>query len=502
MRQRHPHVRPLPGAVRRGDRAASSPWRRWPGAIRPRLAGGRHGAGGHGPGPVPEREHRPCGWRRACRGEGDVVDAALDRRGPRATGSPSSMWAIRTASSWWTTPPRFDVAGVGAVIERHPLFPNRVNVEFIRVEPDGSVRMRVWERGVGETQACGTGATAVGAACVRLGLAASPVLVHLLGGDLDHRGRRRRRGAGRRCGSARVFMTGPAEEVSSRCRALLNRPGWPARLTAAAGVPAAPRLTGRPRAAGRATDRRGGDRAVLPADGQSCSLSLCRDGAQDRREAQERGGRHQPGHRRSRSAHPGLHRRGDAAPGGRPAATIAIRATGAWRSSARRRPPSTSAVSAWSSIPTKEFFPLLGAKEGLAHICWALLDAGDLALVPDPGYPVYAGGSIIVGAEVRYLQPAPGEGLPPRPRRDQRRGGPAGEGALHRLSQQPHRGRGRGRLLRAGGGVRQEVRRRRGPRQRLLRADLRRLRGPELPERARAPRTWGWSSSASPSPST
>jgi len=54
----------------------------------------------------------------------------------------------------------------------------------VHVEADGSVRMRVWERGVGETQACGTGATAVGAAMVRLGLAASSVLVHLLGGDL------------------------------------------------------------------------------------------------------------------------------------------------------------------------------------------------------------------------------------------------------------------------------------------------------------------------------
>jgi LL-diaminopimelate aminotransferase len=53
--------------------------------------------------------------------------------------------------------------------------------------------------------------------------------------------------------------------------------------------------------------------------------------------------------------------------------------------------------------PKREFFPLLGAKEGLAHICWALLDPGDLALVPDPGYPVYAGGSLIAGGEVRYL---------------------------------------------------------------------------------------------------
>ncbi len=63
--------------------------------------------------------------------------------------------------------------------------------------------------------------------------------------------------------------------------------------------------------------------------------------------------------------------------------------------------------------PAKEFFPLLGAKEGLAHICWALLDAGDLALVPDPGYPVYSGGSLIVGAEVRYLRLQPEKGFLP-----------------------------------------------------------------------------------------
>jgi LL-diaminopimelate aminotransferase len=63
--------------------------------------------------------------------------------------------------------------------------------------------------------------------------------------------------------------------------------------------------------------------------------------------------------------------------------------------------------------PKLEFFPLLGAKEGLAHICLSLLDPGDLALVPDPGYPVYAGGSIIVGAEVRYLKLAPERGFLP-----------------------------------------------------------------------------------------
>lgn len=63
--------------------------------------------------------------------------------------------------------------------------------------------------------------------------------------------------------------------------------------------------------------------------------------------------------------------------------------------------------------PQKEFFPLLGAKEGLAHICWSMLDQGDLALVPDPGYPVYAGGSIIVGAEVKYLNLVPDRGFLP-----------------------------------------------------------------------------------------
>lgn len=92
---------------------------------------------------------------------------------------------------------------VGPALERHRLFPRRANVEFVQRESDGSVRMRVWERGVGETQACGTGATAVGAAAVRLGLALSPVLVHLPGGDLEIE----------TLAEGEVVMTGPAEEV-------------------------------------------------------------------------------------------------------------------------------------------------------------------------------------------------------------------------------------------------------------------------------------------------
>ncbi len=121
-------------------------------------------------------------------------------------------------------PATFDVTGVGPLLERHAAFPNRANIEFVRVEADGSVRMRVWERGVGETQACGTGATAVGAAMVRLGMAASPVVVRLLGGDLTIE-----------VGSPdfHVFMTGPAEEVfeCDLSSDLLRRLGWAAAAT-------------------------------------------------------------------------------------------------------------------------------------------------------------------------------------------------------------------------------------------------------------------------------
>lgn len=152
---------------------------------------------------------------------GDVVDSTLSAGGQEYrftfvdVGNPHCVIVVDDPAS-------FDVADVGSLIECHPLFPSRVNVEFIRVRPDGSVQMRVWERGVGETQACGTGATAVGAACVRLGLAASPVLVHLPGGDLTIEVK-----AG---DPFRVFMTGPAEEVfTGRLSAdIVRRLGWPA----------------------------------------------------------------------------------------------------------------------------------------------------------------------------------------------------------------------------------------------------------------------------------
>ena len=77
------------------------------------------------------------------------------------------------------------VQTLGPQIEVAPRFPNRTNVEFIRVDGPSEITMRVWERGVGETMACGTGACASAVAAVRLTGLHSPVTVHLAGGDLE-----------------------------------------------------------------------------------------------------------------------------------------------------------------------------------------------------------------------------------------------------------------------------------------------------------------------------
>jgi diaminopimelate epimerase len=92
---------------------------------------------------------------------------------------------------------------VGPMIEEHKYFPGKANVEFVKVCGEHEAKVRVWERGVGETRACGTGATATAVALVRTGHCASPVTVQLPGGTLEVEVRP----------DWRVFMTGPAEEI-------------------------------------------------------------------------------------------------------------------------------------------------------------------------------------------------------------------------------------------------------------------------------------------------
>ena len=98
------------------------------------------------------------------------------------------------------------VLGVGPKIENHPVFPARVNVEFIEVKSTKEVSQRTWERGSGETWACGTGASAVCVAGVLTGRTDRHILNHLLGGDLELFWDEV---------SNHVFMTGPASEVYS-----------------------------------------------------------------------------------------------------------------------------------------------------------------------------------------------------------------------------------------------------------------------------------------------
>jgi len=93
---------------------------------------------------------------------------------------------------------------LGAAIESHPRFPQRVNAGFMQVLTAHDIRLRVFERGAGETLACGTGACAAAVAGIRQGWLASPVSVHTQGGDLVIEWA----GAGQP-----VYMTGPAETV-------------------------------------------------------------------------------------------------------------------------------------------------------------------------------------------------------------------------------------------------------------------------------------------------
>jgi diaminopimelate epimerase len=99
------------------------------------------------------------------------------------------------------------VADWGAQIERHPQFPARVNAGFLQVVDRANVRLRVYERGAGETLACGTGACAAVVAGVRLGLLDADVEVQTRGGRLSIRWR------DNASHDAPVFLTGPATSV-------------------------------------------------------------------------------------------------------------------------------------------------------------------------------------------------------------------------------------------------------------------------------------------------
>ncbi len=112
---------------------------------------------------------------------------------------------------------KFPVSTVGPKIENHNVFPKRTNAEFVQINSNSDIKMRVWERGAGETLACGTGASAAVVAGNLNGKLARTVNVHLLGGDLTVEW----------MGNDHVMLAGPAEEVFTAevdIDALLERP--------------------------------------------------------------------------------------------------------------------------------------------------------------------------------------------------------------------------------------------------------------------------------------
>lgn len=151
------------------------------------------------PGEIPTAlPGRPSPWGEA------VIDAEfpLDDASLRVTcvsmGNPHCVTYVDQLSDRW-------VLCVGPQVETDARFPRRVNAEFVEVLSPSEVRMRVWERGSGETLACGTGASAVCVAGVLTGRTERRVLAHLPGGDLELEWAE----------NGHVFMTGPAVEVFS-----------------------------------------------------------------------------------------------------------------------------------------------------------------------------------------------------------------------------------------------------------------------------------------------
>jgi diaminopimelate epimerase len=136
-------------------------------------------------------------------GEGPVLDASLEVDGERLRVSAVSMGnphaVIEVAD-----PERAPVARLGPRIERHPAFPNRTNVAFIAAADRGRILQRTWERGTGETLACGSGACAAAVVSMLRGVVNRSVRVELRGGALDIEWPD---------DAAHVRMSGPAAEV-------------------------------------------------------------------------------------------------------------------------------------------------------------------------------------------------------------------------------------------------------------------------------------------------
>ena len=134
--------------------------------------------------------------------DGEVIDRPLEVAGRTYRGTCVSMGNPHCVV-FVDDVTGLPLAELGPRFEHHPFFPKRVNTEFVRVRGRDRLEMRVWERGAGETMACGTGACAAAVAAARTGRAERHAVVVLPGGELEIDWRP----------DDRVLMTGPAVEV-------------------------------------------------------------------------------------------------------------------------------------------------------------------------------------------------------------------------------------------------------------------------------------------------
>ncbi|MBI2875136.1 MAG: diaminopimelate epimerase [Firmicutes bacterium] len=135
-------------------------------------------------------------------GPGSAVRRSLEAGGRRWTFTAVSMGNPHCVI-FVDDPAEIDLGRFGPLIEHHPAFPRRINVEFVKVDPAGDLHVKVWERGAGVTLACGTGGCASLVAAVLEKRAGRKATVHLAGGPLQVEWR----------DDGRVMMTGPVQEV-------------------------------------------------------------------------------------------------------------------------------------------------------------------------------------------------------------------------------------------------------------------------------------------------
>jgi diaminopimelate epimerase len=141
--------------------------------------------------------HKEGSWQKWRLALGTSADSEIVSVAVLSMGNPHAVQEVADAD-------HAPVAAQGPIIERHTRFPRRVNAGFMQVLERGRIRLRVWERGVGETLACGTGACAAVVAGIRLGQLDARVDVETRGGllTIEWGG-----------GDAPVYMTGPAVTV-------------------------------------------------------------------------------------------------------------------------------------------------------------------------------------------------------------------------------------------------------------------------------------------------